>query len=158
MAKVNNPLLASVIRTEFGAQPNGDVWTQAKAVITPENEDDAAEVLAATPAFVKAAKASAKATETARKSRPAPEPGTVAHLIRTYEKKDKTATFTKKDGTVVACTPAQKAAWEKGRERFEVVNAERDAKVTQATPDVEALAKALIERPELVEALSGLLK
>lgn len=157
MAKVNNHELAKVIRT-FGAEPNGQVWAAAKALITPENEADAATILAADKGFVKLAKAGAKAKESSRSKRPEPEPGTVAHLIRNYEKKDKTATFVKKDGTTVACTPAQKAAWEKGRERFEEVNAERDAKVTQATPNVEELAKAIAARPELVEALSGLLK
>lgn len=159
MAKINNSALANVIRT-FDADPNGEVWAAAKAVVTPENEANAKEVLAADATFVKLAKANAKAKEARRKSRPAPEPGTLKHTIATYTKADKTETFVKKDGTTIACTPAQKRTWEAGRERFEVVNAERaqdDTKVTQDTK-AEAIAKALADKPELLEVLEGLLK
>lgn len=156
MARINNPALASVIRT-FGAEPNGDVWAAAKAVITPENEADAREVLAQDTTFLTLVEAGAKVREVAKKARPEPEPGTLRHAIRNYEKAEKSATFTKADGTVIACTPKQKAAWEAGRSRFESVNASKgESKVTQST-DTEALAKLLASKPEVLSALTELL-
>lgn len=153
-----NKTLASVIRS-LDAQPTGDVWATAKAVVTPANIEQAAEVLATNTAFAKAVKAQAKAQAKAKASRPAPEPGTLKHAIANYEPKAKTEVFVKADGTKVPCTPAQKRAWEQGRTRFESrsTKAEGGTKVTQEAK-VEAIAKALVEKPELLEALAGLLK
>lgn len=153
-----NKNLARTIR-DLNAQPNGAVWAAAKAVITPANIEDAAEVLAGDAAFAKAVKAQAKAQAKEKASRPAPEPGTLKHAIANYEPKVKTEVFVKADGTKVACTPAQKAAWEQGRERFESrsTKAKGGTKVTQDAK-VEAIAKVLAEKPELLKALEGLLK
>ena len=159
MARIDNSKLAGAIRTVVsGAQANGQTWAVAKALITPENEADAAAVLAADATFVATATAEAKAPKVKEL---APE-GTLRRAIQDYVPAAKDATFTKANGEVVACTAKQKAAWEAGRERFVAAAPVKAAPVaepvvvTQSTT-ADDVAKLLADPEALTKLLTALL-